>query len=525
MTDEKKNNQDPATIREQVEKRKQELSKMAENDGSSKQSNRKPSSQFVLQCLECNELGDGILYIVLNGENILHNAQTGENLLWNGQFWERDTLGVAYQACEEVANCYLEERSRIGQKISNAARDGNKDEQRRMEKIKSKIDKRLDRIRSTPGRSKILTIASQGKQSLAITGDQLDANPYLLACQNGVLDLRTGGLRQGRREDYLSIASPCEWKGIDAEAPAWDKALLEIFNQDQEMVNFMQRVFGCSLIGSHLEDAIFVLSGSGRNGKTLLVETIRWILGDLAGPIPSELLLDQGKSRSSAGPSPDVMRLKGLRMAIGTETDEGRKISPAQVKWLTGGDTLLGRNPNDKYFTEFNPTHTLFLLTNNKPHAPADDFAFWERLYLIPFELSFVNREPEEKHERRQDRTLKSKFHEEASGILAWIVRGCLQYQQQGLAPPSKVKAAVEEYRQEEDIVGDWIEERCVVSNNEDISTTANRLYEDFDDWWQSYQGSRTPTATWWGRKMGKKFNKVKKHGTKYYLGITIQPS
>jgi putative DNA primase/helicase len=282
----------------------------------------------------------------------------------------------------------------------------------------------------------------------------------------------------------------------------------------------MRRMFGYALLGGNPENVFVVLEGQGRNGKSLVVETVSWILGDLAGPIASELLLDQGRMRSSTGPTPDIMSLRGLRLAFATETDEGCRISPSRVKWLTGGDTLLGRNPHDKYTTQFPPTHTLFLLTNHKPHAPADDFALWERLLRIPFELSFVSREPQAQNERRQDRTLKSKFRAEASGILAWLVRGALEYQRQGLDPPPRVKEAVQEYRRDEDILADWIEERCLVG--EQFQASATELYKDFHDWWEENVSKKVPKQRAFGRWLAKKFTKDKS-GTVSYQGIGLK--
>lgn len=513
--------QDPEKIKQQVEARKKELVEAHQDNNGSGDGDGGDGigSSFVLQCLRANELGDGILFAALHRGQFIYHKQAGEWMEWQGHYWQRDVMGRSLEACENVALKYLEAADTIDSKIGEAAGAGNTDEQKRLQELKKNLYRRVDRLRSARGRQNTLAFAHTCPEGLGIQGDEMDMNPYLLACNNGVIDLRTGQVREGRREDYISMACPVDWEDINTPCEAWEKALFEIFDGHTDMVNFFQRAIGAAAIGKNSENAFFVMSGIGRNGKSLLVETISWILGDLAAPIPSDMLVDQGKSRNSSGPTPDIMSLRGLRLAFAAETDEGCKISPSRVKWLTGDDTLVGRNPHDKYNSTFPATHSLFLLTNHRPHAPADDFAFWERLYLVPFELSFINREPQGKQERRQDRTLKSKFHEEASGILAWIVRGCLQYQQQGLAPPPKVKEAVAEYRRDEDLLADWIEENCVLG--EDYITAATTLYGDFKEWYQENVGKFVPSQRAFGRMLAKKFDKVKK-GTMSYRGIAL---
>lgn len=503
--------------RQQVEERRRQAQE--EMGSQENEAGSDLSSTFVMDCLQANELGDGMLFAAIHQGKFRYAKNLGEWFEWAGDYWQRDTMGNAYMACEDVARRYLQEREQISQQVAQAAGDGNENERQRLEALRGQLDKRINRLRSQRGRTNTLAFAHTCQGGLGIIGDELDSNPWLLAVENGVIDLRTGHLRSGHREDYVTMASSVPWEGIDAPAETWERALLEIFNNNQDLVDFMRRALGYALLGIHLEDVFLVLSGQGRNGKSLLVETVRWILGDLAGPIPAELLLDQGRARSSTGPSPDIMTLKGLRMAIASETDQGQRISPNQVKWLTGGDTLVGRHPHDKYLTSFSPTHTLFLLTNHKPHAPADDYAFWERVLLIPFELSFVDREPSSKNERRQDKHLKTKLRDEAPGILAWLVRGCLEYQKQGLNPPLAVKSATAEYRRDEDILADFLDECCI--QGEKLEADASALYEEFETWFQKNVGKRVWSQRAFGRAMSKKFERIKR-GTYKYLGVGL---
>ena len=284
-------------------------------------------------------------------------------------------------------------------------------------------------------------------------------------------------------------------------------------------MTFLQRVLGYALIGEVRESIIVVLTGIGRNGKSLIVEVLSEIMGPLAGAVRSEMLLDQMRVTSSTGPTPDIMALRGLRLAFASETDDGCRVSPSRVKWLTGKDKLTGRNPHDKYEVQFPPTHTLFLLTNHKPHAPADDFAFWERVLLIPFKLSFVSRRPQNDFERVADPLLATKLIPEYPGILAWMVRGSLQYLQRGLDPPPVVKEAVEEYQRDEDILADFVDECCVVGEGFQVGATA--LYDIFERWWKKNVSKNAPKQKRFGSLMGRRFQR-KKDGVYKYIGIGL---
>lgn len=482
---------------------------------------------YILACLNANEHGDGALYAALHRGRFVFNKSSGEWLAWAGHHWRRDVMGEHLAAVEDVAERYLEELGPLDELIGEATRDGKKEYAKELEATRRTIERRASRLRSESGRQNAVKFANTSREALAIVGEELDANPWLLACANGVIDLQTGKMRPGRQKDYLLKAVPVAWDGLDAPAPVWERTLLEIFDGDAELVAYLQRLFGYGVTGLSTEHVLPVLHGKGRNGKSLIVETIHAVLGDLAGPIQSEMLLDQGRSKSSSGPSPDIMSLRGLRLAFASETDEHRKFSPSRCKWLSGSDTLVGRYPHDKYESKFRPTHMLVLLTNHRPHAPADDFAFWERVHLVPFPLSFVDREPEEADERRMDKSLPAQLRAEASGVLAWLVRGCLAWQSEGLRPPPAVLEATGAYKREEDLLADFLEEVCladpgVVPAGEELS--AALLYEAFRTWFETNVSKKHVwTQKVFGLAMAKRFAKRKRNGLIYYLGLRLK--
>jgi putative DNA primase/helicase len=239
------------------------------------------------------------------------------------------------------------------------------------------------------------------------------------------------------------------------------------------------------------------------------------------------MLLDQGKNRSAAGPSPDIMALRGMRLVFASETDEGQRFSSARVKWLSGADTLTGRYPHDKRNIAFTPTHLLCLLTNNKPHAQATDFPFWERLLLVDFPVSFVDRPPQTPQERPVDKKLRERLRTELPGIMAWLVRGCLEWQRIGLAPPLKVREAVSEYRKDEDMLGEFLEDCCRLDlqNPDALRTSASELYDIFLFWWRrNVTTKKDYSQKAFGKLMLQRFKRERKGGIYYYYGISVLP-
>jgi putative DNA primase/helicase len=212
------------------------------------------------------------------------------------------------------------------------------------------------------------------------------------------------------------------------------------------------------------------------------------------------------------------MSLHGKRIVWAGENDEGRALNVAKVKWLVGGDTLVGRHVQGKKEIRFKPTHTLFLLTNHKPRIPADDPAIWQRLFLIEFKMSFVD-EPKSKSERKRDPNIRQKLFSEAPGILAWLVKGFMEYHNYGLNPPDSVKINTSKYREDEDIIGQFITECCSLSLN--FKEQAGPLYSAYKGWCElnSYTaiGSRK-----FGEKMVQEFKRVQENGCRYYKGIKL---
>jgi putative DNA primase/helicase len=237
---------------------------------------------------------------------------------------------------------------------------------------------------------------------------------------------------------------------------------------NQHLISFIQRAIGYSLTGSTSEQVLFIPYGVGANGKSTLIETVNAMLGDYAQTASSSLLL----TKRNDGVPNDVARLAGSRFVASAENDAGRHVAEALVKRLTGGDKVSARFLFNEFF-DFYPQCKFFLSTNHRPRIRGTDKGIWRRIRLIPFNVVI----PDE----QQDKQLKEKLLAELPGILAWAVRGCLAWQREGLGMPPEVSDATESYRQESDVLGQFIAERCIQKAG--ITTSAGALYKEYLCW------------------------------------------
>jgi len=206
-------------------------------------SSDKITSRFVIDCLYANELGDGMLFAALHKDKYLYNKSSGAWLMWAGHYWQEDIMNNSLSAVETVALRYLDEAKNMVETIGEASKSGDKDKITELQKAQNTIYKRVSKLRSDRGRSNCLKFAHTNPVNpMSVKGDEFDTNQYLFACKNGIIELRTGKLRPGRPDDYISRASPVNYTGIDTQAPNWEKALKEIFEDRQPLIDFMRRL-------------------------------------------------------------------------------------------------------------------------------------------------------------------------------------------------------------------------------------------------------------------------------------------
>jgi putative DNA primase/helicase len=321
------------------------------------------------------------------------------------------------------------------------------------------------------------------ERRLFVAPTDADSDPFLLVTGNGTLDLKTGLLRPSERRDFITLGTRVPFDPA-ATCPAFEGFLRRIFRKNPDLIPFIQRAVGYSLTGDTGEQCLFLLHGSGANGKSTLLSVIEGILGDYARQAAPDLLTAKTGDRHPT----EIADLHGARLVSTSETGEGRRLAESLVKQMTGGDRMKGRRMHQDFF-EFAPTFKLWLCTNHLPQIRGTDAGIWRRIRLIPFLETITDNE--------KDPTLPTKLRAEAPGILAWAVRGCLAWQANGLRPPSIVTATTADYRASEDTLGAFLAERCNLGDG--LSAGATELYKAYREWAEE-NGEFTHTQTRFGR-------------------------
>jgi len=461
----------------------------------------------IEEFLNRNEKGDAELFAQLFKGQVVYDNSRKAWYLWRGQYWELDTKReIMGHVSNRVAAEYIHKAA----------------EERKSNGVSALYKMLIERAKNLHGltRTKHVLEFAASEIDISLAGTEWDSNPDLLPVNNGVIDLKTGILRDTCPVEYIRHHSPVDWMGFDYPCPQWEKTLNGIFDGDIEMVNFLQRLFGYAITGHVTEHRLPIFLGeSARNGKTTIFEALNNILGeDLSTSIPMNTFMK--KKFASDGPSPYLEKLNGKRLAYSSESSEGIRIDTALIKALTGGDTL---NPRGMYKDpkSFKPTHKLMLFTNYQPAIPADDQAAWDRIMLIELTMRFVDN-PTKPNERKKDKDLGEKLKAEYPGILAWLVRGCLEWRQHGLNPPDKVSIATTAYRDGEDVLQQFIDEALTFGAG--YSVMASDLYMRYSKWSDSY-GMHPMTMTSFGRKIKKKIGESQRCSSgngKEYLGVKI---
>jgi putative DNA primase/helicase len=472
----------------------------------------------LLELVRSGESGDAKVFILLNIERFCFDHAAGQWFRFTGHYWQADELNDVLAECDQLVDLYMDLLKKWVWRKMAAIKSGDKEAVKGAQKIEEAITKKIGHLRRRRHREDVLILAVAGQKSLGISGREWDRDPYLLPFKNGILDLRTQQFRPGRTDDYIQTVCPIDWRGFDAPATRWNKFLLEIFDGDVERVAYLRRLLGYGIAGLTVEHRLPILWGpEGRNGKGTLLEVLGSVLGPLASPVQGELLLEQWRPRSSAAPSPDIMALRGKRLVWASETDEGRKLNAGRVKWLVGGDTLVGRSPFGKREVTFQPTHTLLMLTNFRPQVDPTDAALWERIHLIEFNISFVDK-PTGDNQKPRDKHLSVKLKEEAAGIVAWLVQGYCEWQDMGLLPPPQVTSATQKYRKAEDLIGQFFDECCVIKA--DAFCRGGKIFETYQGWCDE-RGVKSRRKKFY-EKLTNQFISEKTESGKIYMGIGL---
>lgn len=478
----------------------------------------KLSRSDVWACFNEGEYGDAKLLVALFNGRLAYDHSQKAWYTWTDTVWTEDRTGAIRKLIAgHVAAEYLHHSAEM---LKEAELMPDEDKERKKASI-AQADALSGRAKALRSLKRCTSVSTFAQSLAGIDGSEWDICPMRLPVANGMLDLRTGDLVPMKPTDYIRTVAPTEWRGPNEPCPRFEQFMAEIFADKADtadIVGFVQRLLGYGLTGTSKEHVFPVLCGDqGRNGKdTLLKYGVENVLGELAGPVSNDVLIES-KGRAAGVAQPHLCSLQGKRIVWASETSEGARLNAAQVKWVTGGGTIKARQLYGKEF-DFSPTHLMLVITNFKPHASSDDMALWDRVKLVSFDTRFVDR-PAKENERPRDPSLGKTLEEERSGILAWLVRGCLAWQQQGLNPPKSVAAATDDYRNSEDTLAMFIDERCHIE--EGRKTGSQLLYDNYKEW-ASNGGMKPLSLPKFVEKMKRLFTKQETKTGNFFLGISL---
>ncbi|MDB5310249.1 MAG: phage/plasmid primase, family [Gemmataceae bacterium] len=400
------------------------------------------------------DMGNARRLVARHGKDLRYCQPEDRWYAWDGGRWRPDeTLEIDRRAKSTVAAIYAEAKAAGSQAEKEA----------------------ISRWAVVSQSARLLTAMvklARSEGPIPITPEQLDADPWVLNCPNGVLDLKTGTLRSHRREDHLTKLCPVAYDPA-ATCPEWERFLSRVFSQapadpadtgDLELIGYVRRLFGYCLTGDVSTQIVPILWGSGANGKSTLLKVIRDVMGkDYSTKAPRGLFMARRHEQHSA----ELLTLRGTRLMVATETGQDGRLNEELIKDLTGGEDIQARGMRENFGRPFDPTCKIMLCTNHQPRIPEGGDGTWRRLTLLPFRTRFwdPDRDDPGPEHLKQDKTLAARLRPEYPGVLAWLVRGCLEWQQTGLRAPPTVREQTQAYREDEDWGARFLTECCVVSS------------------------------------------------------------
>lgn len=432
-----------------------------------------PSTDATELRRSLNDVGNALRLVSLFGEVLRYVPEWGSWIHWDGVRWQRDYHGVKIM---EFAQLVVKAIYNEAQSVSDAA-------------LATEIMKHASRSHHASRITAMLELACKDAK-VVLPAAHLDANPMRLGVENGVVDLRTGKLTQNKLEYYITKFSRVQYDKT-AACPTFLAFLGRIFEGKAETIAYVRRLIGYCLTGRTDAQVLFFFYGTGANGKSTLLSVIEFLLGaDLSKQTPPETLMAQSQGTK---PSNDLARLQGVRVVLSNEVEDGSFLAEATVKQMTGGDTITARFLYREYF-EFKPEFKIIVAGNHKPVIRGTDYGIWRRIHLVGFPVTIPTAE--------RDPALSSKLEAEMPGIMNWAITGCKDWQKKGLTPPQAITAAVEDYREEMDILGHWIANSC--TTGDELASRAADLYENYKNW-AVWCGFKPMTITAFGRRLSER--------------------
>lgn len=442
------------------------------------------------------DLGNAERLVARHGHDLRYCHPWSKWLVWDGRRWSLDQTGAARRRARNTVRA-------IGREASAQADP----EKRKAMLLWGLTSEKRDKI------SAMLHLA-EAEEGIPVLPERLNADPWSFNCRNGTIDLRTGELRHHRREDLITQICPVDYDAA-AQCPLWLETLDLFLDRGDasvkaELLDYFQRLCGYAMAGVVRDHIMPVAYGTGSNGKSTILGTLMDVFGaDYAMKCPPDMLMAK---RTDSHPT-DRADLFGKRLVVAIETEAGRRLNETMVKELTGGDRIRARRMREDFW-EFEPTHTLIMATNHKPVVRGTDHGVWRRLKLLGFTVSLGD--------DVADKAMPEKLRREHRGILAWCVRGCLAWQERGLAAPDDVTEATAGYRREQDLLGAFLDE-CTLSGRQ-YRAKASELYARYKAWGEA-GGEFVVTNTAFSLALQERgFERERSNGT-WYLGLGLADS
>ena len=440
--------------------------------------------------LQFTDRTNKILFLNIYGDSIRYCYNLKKFLIWNGTCWEFDNDGVVRQLVFD----FSPKMYRAGLFME--------DEQMQIE-----YEKNVLRLESVPKMNYLYNYLQSAKE-INVKPSELDLDHYLFNAEKKTIKLKNGEAYEPKQVDLLTKKSLFVYDK-EAKCPTWEMFLMQIFNNDLDLIHFVQKAFGYTLSGDVSEQCMFILFGSGANGKSTLLNVIQNLFGDYAVSTITDTFMKKNSEQTN-----DLARLKNARLVIASEAEENKPMSESLIKQITGGDKISARFLYGEYF-DFFPTFKIFMATNHKPKISGGDNGIWRRIKLIPFTVSI----PEEK----RDRYLTEKLMEENSGILNWLLEGFRMWEKEGLHEPDSVREANEEYRFDMDIVENFITDCLDIDASLQERVLNGELFETFRKWCEKNNETVLSQRKFTSKLKEKNYEQFPSNGSRWWRGFSIK--
>lgn len=437
-----------------------------------------------------DDTGNAARFTDMYGEVVRYSYVRKNWYFYNGKTWVMDQEGKIKNLVDQILEKMKQEPVYTSEDVDE-------------EQARKNLQKHIKYSRGSNGKTNML---KESQHLLPVSPETFDKDKHLLNVQNGYIDLKSGNLNDHDKDKFFSKIASIEYTD-KIDSPLWDDFLMQIFDGNRALINYIQRAVGYSLSGSTEEQVMFILYGNGRNGKSVFLDIITEMLGNYTTNIQPQTLMVKPMSGNA---NSDIARLQGARLVTSTEPNDGMRFDEGLVKQITGGDTVTARFLYGDEF-DYDPEFKLWMATNHKPFIRGTDDGIWRRMVIIPFTVQIP--------EHKVDKNLKYKLRREMTAILNWAVEGYQEWQRIGLNEPTIIKKQRQDYRTEMDVVELFIEECCIRREGE--REKASDLYTVYSSWAKE-NNQHLMSNTKFGKEMAQKFQKLTSNGVKY-VGIKIK--